>query len=73
MESESPFSIDELLRRSLEIYQSEHSIGFEVEILEQAKDLFYKEHYPSMSLHSGNKTVIRGFYNPGKRRLWLII
>lgn len=65
-EAEAPFSIDELLRRSLEIYQSEHSIGFEVEILEQAKDLFYKEHYPSMTLDSGNKTVIRGFYNPGE-------
>lgn len=66
VEAESPFSIDELLRRSLEIYQSKDSIGFEVEILEQAKDIFYKEHYPSMSLHSGKKTVIRGCYNPGE-------
>ncbi|GAA0135200.1 YafY family protein [Paenibacillus sp. YSY-4.3] len=66
LDAESPFSIDELLRRSLEIYQSKHSIGFEVEILEQAKDIFYKEHYPSMSLESGNKAVIRGFYNPGE-------
>lgn len=66
VEAESPFTIDELLHRSLEVYQSKHSIDFEVEILEQAKDLFYKEHYPSMSLDCGKKTVIRGFYNPGE-------
>ncbi|MBE9915690.1 YafY family transcriptional regulator [Paenibacillus donghaensis] len=63
---ESRFSIDELVSRSLEIYRSENSIDFEVEILEQAKDIFYKEHYPSMKLESGNKTVIKGFYNPGE-------
>ncbi|MFJ7981497.1 helix-turn-helix transcriptional regulator [Lysinibacillus xylanilyticus] len=60
------FSIDELISRSLEIYQSEKRIYFEVEILAQAKDLFYKEQYPSMKLEIGNKTVINGFYNPGE-------
>lgn len=43
-----------------------NSIDFEVEILKQAKDIFYKEHYPSMKIESGNKTVIKGFYNPGE-------
>lgn len=62
----SHYSIDELLRRSLEMYQSEESIDFEVEISEQAKDIFYKEHYPSMTLKTGNKAVIKGFYNPGE-------
>lgn len=62
----SHFSIDELVSRSLEIYQSEKSIDFEVEIFEQAKDIFYKEHYPSMKLEYGNKTVIKGFYNMGE-------
>ncbi|MGQ3480655.1 helix-turn-helix transcriptional regulator [Paenibacillus sp. TY11] len=62
----SRFSTDELLSRSLEIYQSEKSIDFEVEILEQAKDIFYKEHYPSMKIENGHKTVIKGFYNPGE-------
>ncbi|MCR8842455.1 YafY family transcriptional regulator [Paenibacillus sp. SC116] len=64
--SESPFSVDELIRRSLEMYQSEERIPFEVEVLEQAKDIFDKEHYPSMRLEVGNKTVIKGCYNPGE-------
>jgi len=65
-EIKSHFSIDELLSRSLEIYQSEKSIDFEVEMLEQAKDIFHKEHYPSMKLEQGNKTAIKGFYNLGE-------
>lgn len=58
------FSIDELVSRSMEMYQSKNSIHFEVEISEKAEDLFYKEHYPSMHLETGDKTVIKGFYNP---------
>ncbi|PNQ84880.1 helix-turn-helix transcriptional regulator [Paenibacillus polymyxa] len=65
-EINSHFSIDELLIRSLEMYQSEKSIDFEVEIVEQAKDIFYKEHYPSMKIEQGHKTAIKGFYNPGE-------
>lgn len=65
-EIKSHFSIDELVSRSLEMYQSEKSIDFEVEIFEQAKNLFYKEHYPSMKIENGNKTVIKGFYNLGE-------
>ncbi|WP_226000799.1 helix-turn-helix transcriptional regulator [Paenibacillus sp. BJ-4] len=65
-EIKARFSIDELLSRSLEMYQSEKSIDFEVEILEQAKDIFYKEHYPSMKIEHGHKIVIKGFYNPGE-------
>ncbi|MBE7897609.1 YafY family transcriptional regulator [Paenibacillus polymyxa] len=65
-EINSHCSIDELLIRSLEMYQSEKSIDFEVEIVEQAKDIFYKEHYPSMKIEQGHKTVIKGFYNPGE-------
>jgi len=62
----SPFSVDELISRSLEIYRSKASIDFEVEILEQAKDIFYKEQYPSMKIDNGDRTVISGFYNPGE-------
>jgi predicted DNA-binding transcriptional regulator YafY len=65
-DNESHFSLDELVNRSLEIYRSENSVDFEVEILEQAQDIFYKEHYPSMKLESGDRTVIKGFYNPGE-------
>ena len=63
---ESPFSLDELVSRSLELYQSVCHIRFEVEIEEQAKDIFYKESYPSMKLDIGEQTVITGFYNPGE-------
>ncbi|TVY04164.1 helix-turn-helix transcriptional regulator [Cohnella terricola] len=64
--NKSQFTIDELVSRSLSIYRSEKSIRFEVEILEQAMDIFYKEHYPSMKIENGNKTVIKGFYNQGE-------
>lgn len=63
---ESHFSLDELVSRSLELYQSMHHIRFEVEIEEQAKDIFYKESYPSMKIDIGEQTVITGFYNPGE-------
>ncbi|MEK5061200.1 transcriptional regulator [Paenibacillus sp. FSL H7-0326] len=63
---ETPFSIEELVSRSLEIYRAENSIEFEVEISEEARDIFYKEHYPSMRIESDNNTVIRGFYQPGE-------
>jgi len=43
------------------MYQSKNSIHFEVEIPEKAEDLFYKEHYPSTWLETGDKTVIKGF------------
>jgi len=62
----SPFSITELINRSLEMYQSKKSIHFEVEISAQAKDIFDKEHYPSMQIETGNTTMIKGFYNPGE-------
>ncbi|KTD83193.1 helix-turn-helix transcriptional regulator [Paenibacillus etheri] len=65
-DSTARYTIEELLSRSLEFYQSENSIHFEVEIAEQAKDIFYKEHYPSMEIEAGPKTVIKGFYNPGE-------
>lgn len=65
-ERSARYSIEELLSRSLEFYQSENSIHFEVEIAEQAKDIFYKEHYPSMQIEAGPITVIKGFYNPGE-------
>ncbi|MGG0811243.1 helix-turn-helix transcriptional regulator [Paenibacillus alvei] len=60
------FLLDELISRSLERYQSENSISFEVEIAEQAKDIFYKEHYPSMQIETGHRTIITGSYNQGE-------
>jgi predicted DNA-binding transcriptional regulator YafY len=60
------YSLEELLSRSLEFYQSASNIHFEVEIEEQAKDIFYKEHYPSMEIEAGPRTIIKGFYHPGE-------
>ncbi len=62
----APFSVDELIDRSLEMYRSRACMDFEVEISEQAKDIFYKEHYPSMKIEHGARTVIAGFYTPGE-------
>lgn len=45
---------------------AENIIEFEVEISEEARDIFYKEYYPSMRIESDNNTVIRGFYHPGE-------
>jgi predicted DNA-binding transcriptional regulator YafY len=60
------YSLEELLSRSLEFYQSASNIHFEVEIEEQAKDIFYKEHYPSLEIEAGPRTIIKGFYHPGE-------
>ncbi|MBU5591691.1 YafY family transcriptional regulator [Clostridium sp. MSJ-4] len=59
----SQFPVEELIHGSLDLYRSEKSTEFEVEILEQAKDIFYKEHYPSMKIESETKTFIKGSYN----------
>ena len=64
--NKSQFSVEELIHSSLESYQSEKSIQFEVEVLEEARDIFYKERYPSINIESGTKTIIRGFYNLGE-------
>lgn len=49
------------------LYKAEHATDFEVGITEQGVDLFYKEHYPSMTLCSENgQYSIRGFYNKGE-------
>lgn len=49
------------------LFKTKDAIDFEVEIAEGGVDIFYKEHYPSMTLHSeNNKHYIRGFYNSGE-------
>lgn len=65
-DSHARYSADELLNRSLELYQSENPISFEIEITEQARDIFHKEHYPSMTLEQGDRTVIKGCYHAGE-------
>ncbi len=60
------FPIEKLINSPLEFYQSNKSIQFEVEILDSAKDIFYKENYPSMKIELGTKTIIKGFFNVGE-------
>ncbi|MBC1846862.1 YafY family transcriptional regulator [Listeria seeligeri] len=52
-----------------QLYKQANATKFEVEITQKGIDLFYKEHYPSMNLHSeqGSNTI-RGFYNKGEER-----
>ena len=58
-------SLSEFLKSSDLLYKNENAVDFEIEITEKGVDLFFKEHYPSMKLHSeNNKQYIRGFYNP---------
>ncbi len=64
--TKSNTSLDDLLLRSKQIKRTENSVNFEVEIVEHAIDIFYKENYPSMSIEIGDKIVIKGFYNRGE-------
>ncbi|WP_070000970.1 helix-turn-helix transcriptional regulator [Cellulosilyticum sp. I15G10I2] len=62
-----PKSIDELSALSEAVFKHEGATDFEVTISPKGVDLFYKEHYPSMQLHSEDKQyVIKGFYNIGE-------
>ncbi len=60
------FPIEKVINSSLEFYQSDKSIKFEVEISDNAADIFYKEHYPSMKIELGKNTIIKGVYNIGE-------
>ncbi|ANF96640.1 helix-turn-helix transcriptional regulator [Paenibacillus bovis] len=60
--------LDDLLQQYSDRQQSDHSVPFEVTITAQGRDIFDKEHYPSMRLQVGKETVIRGFYNPGEEK-----
>lgn len=65
--SYSPKSIEELISSSANVFKHEGATNFEVSILQNGVDLFYKEHYPSMQLFiEGQQYVIRGFYNKGE-------
>lgn len=60
------FPIEKVINSSLEFYQSDKSVQFEVEISDNAIDIFHKEYYPSMKIESGKTTIIKGFYNIGE-------
>lgn len=66
-QSYSPKSIEELIGLSANVFKHEGATHFEVSILQNGADLFYKEHYPSMQLFiEGQQYIIRGFYNKGE-------
>ena len=57
----------EFMKPADELYKSQNATDFEVEISQNAIDLFYKEHYPSMKLDiDKDRYFIRGFYNTGE-------
>lgn len=52
-----------------DLFRSQESRNFEVEITEKGAELFEKEHYPSMKLHREQEHIwIRGFYNPDEEK-----
>ncbi|WP_438493259.1 helix-turn-helix transcriptional regulator [Paenibacillus sp. IHBB 3054] len=60
---------EELTSSPADMYKLEGAVDFEVEISEKAVDLFYKEHYPSMTLSvNKEKYAICGFYNKGEEK-----
>lgn len=59
--------IQKLKDSSSNIFRKKDAIDFEVQIHNKGADLFYKEHYPSMTLYiSEDKYYIKGFYNKGE-------
>ena len=52
-----------------ELYRRAGATAFAVETAEAGRDLFHKEHYPSMRLTAEDgRYYIRGFYNPGEEQ-----
>lgn len=58
----APFLLEDLIQKSNANQQAKLGIAFEVEITAKAKDLFYKENYPSMKLIETDKLIIKGSY-----------
>lgn len=56
-------------RSAEELYRSADAVSFAVRVTERGRDLFHKEHYPSMRLTAEDgRYYIRGFYNPGEEQ-----
>jgi predicted DNA-binding transcriptional regulator YafY len=63
----SPKPIRELTSLPADAFKHKDATDFEVRIRPQGIDLFHKEHYPSMQLHTeGQQYIIKGFYNKGE-------
>lgn len=62
-----PKPLSDFMKPANELYKTQGTTEFEIEISKKGVDLFYKEHYPSMKLCLENdKSFIRGFYNIGE-------
>ena len=59
----SPFTLDQLHEMKFKTFYKDVPIYFSVEIREEAIDMYYKEHYPNMSLHKeGEQHYIKGHF-----------
>lgn len=63
----TPKPLNQLLRPNDALYKTCDATEYDVEISKDGVDLYYKEHYPSMTLYChDDRYFIRGYYNPGE-------
>ena len=59
--------LSQFIKNADTLYKAEGAVEFEAAVSEKGADLFYKEHYASMKLHTENKSyIVKGFYNRGE-------
>lgn len=59
-----PRLLEELLKETTTFYQKDSFISFSIEVDEKGKDIFSKEHYPSMTIESYHENyLIKGQYH----------
>lgn len=60
-------ALSDLVRSAEDLCRSADAVSFAVRVTERGRDLFHKEHYPSMHLtERDGQCCICGFYNPGE-------
>ncbi|MFV0529780.1 MAG: helix-turn-helix transcriptional regulator [Lachnospiraceae bacterium] len=65
----TPISIEKLKSTTNNLFKKQNAVDFEVFVTSKGADLFFKEHYPSMSLdYKDGRACIKGFYNPGEEK-----
>lgn len=62
-------TLQSLIKSKEKMYKKPGAVDFKVEISKKGKDLYHKEHYPSMRLvEEDQRYFIQGFYNIGEER-----
>ncbi|OEH94375.1 helix-turn-helix transcriptional regulator [Bacillus solimangrovi] len=67
VEDEQPMNLAHLLSLLDNYHKQANAIQFSVVVTDKGKDLFDKEHYPSMSIQkTADNYIISGYYNPNE-------